>query len=66
MKKTSKLTASRRLLTSLGLVCLLSGVLLQTFQAEAIASSSGHRDGFPGRRRGGGTHWVLPPTLVSQ
>ncbi|MGF1516226.1 MAG: hypothetical protein ACFCVB_00270 [Nodosilinea sp.] len=34
-------------------------VLFQAFGLESIASANS-RDEFPGRRQGGGTHWVSP------
>ncbi|WP_255534522.1 hypothetical protein [Nodosilinea sp. LEGE 07298] len=34
-------------------------VIFQAFGMESVASAD-NRDEFPGRRQGGGTHWVSP------
>lgn len=46
---------------------LLLMVLFQAFGMSAIANASSSRDEFPGRRQGGGTHWVTPaPSPLAQ
>ncbi len=44
---------------ALGALSLTMMVLFQAFGLESIASANS-RDEFPGRRQGGGTHWVSP------
>lgn len=44
---------------AVGLLSLTAMVLFQAFGLESIASANS-RDEFPGRRQGGGTHWVTP------
>jgi hypothetical protein len=48
-----------RLFTVIGGITLVSMLLFQSFGTESIANAS-NRDEFPGRRQGGGTHWVMP------
>ncbi|MBD2256238.1 hypothetical protein [Pseudanabaena sp. FACHB-2040] len=62
--RDQRLLCSSRLLSLLGLVCLLS-LLLQAISGEAAVNLSKRRDEFPGRRQGGGTHW-LSPTATSE
>ncbi len=44
---------------AIGVLSLAMMVLFQAFGLKSIASASS-RDEFPGRRQGGGTHWVSP------
>jgi len=44
---------------AIGLLSLAAMILFQAFGLESIASANS-RDEFPGRRQGGGTHWVSP------
>ncbi len=44
---------------AVGVLSLAVMVLFQAFGLESIASANS-RDEFPGRRQGGGTHWVSP------
>jgi hypothetical protein len=53
------LRRSSRLLIVIGLLSLGSMLVFQAFGVESVASASS-RDEFPGRRQGGGTHWVSP------
>ncbi|HZG40058.1 MAG TPA: hypothetical protein VEZ50_15380 [Nodosilinea sp.] len=46
-------------LFALGALSLAVMVVFQAFGMESIASAKS-RDEFPGRRQGGGTHWVTP------
>ncbi|MGB3199539.1 MAG: hypothetical protein WBA99_01475 [Nodosilinea sp.] len=39
-------------------------VVLQTFSMQVASAQS--RDEFPGRRQGGGTHWVMPNPATAQ
>ncbi|WP_017300679.1 hypothetical protein [Nodosilinea nodulosa] len=34
-------------------------IIFQAFGLDSVASANS-RDEFPGRRQGGGTHWVVP------
>jgi hypothetical protein len=58
-KKSSRFVLSSNLMTALGISSLLAIVLFQAFSPDSFANAS-NRDEFPGRRQGGGTHWVLP------
>lgn len=44
---------------AVGALSLAMMILFQAFGLESIASANS-RDEFPGRRQGGGTHWVSP------
>lgn len=50
---------SYRLLAAIGVLSLGAMLTFQAFGIEAAASANS-RDEFPGRRQGGGTHWVMP------
>lgn len=50
---------SHRLLAAIGVLSLGAMLTFQAFGIEAAASANS-RDEFPGRRQGGGTHWVIP------
>ena len=58
------LLRSSRLIITIGTLSLGAMVLFQAFGVESVASASS-RDEFPGRRQGGGTHWVMPTEAVS-
>ncbi|HIK55194.1 MAG TPA: hypothetical protein IGS37_08530 [Synechococcales cyanobacterium M55_K2018_004] len=44
----------------LALVSILTLVLIHLPQADTVGRVHDNRDEFPGRRRGGGTHWIMP------
>ena len=44
---------------TIGTLSLAAMVIFQAFGMESVASAKS-RDEFPGRRQGGGTHWVIP------
>jgi len=50
---------SHRLLLTIGTLSLGAMLTLQTLGIASVASANS-RDEFPGRRQGGGTHWVMP------
>lgn len=50
---------SYRLVMAIGALSLGAMILFQAFGLESAASANS-RDEFPGRRQGGGTHWVMP------
>lgn len=56
---TSGFFRSHRLLIAIGTLSLGAMLTFQAFGIEAAASANS-RDEFPGRRQGGGTHWVMP------
>jgi len=39
-------------------------LLIQVFGVQSVANAS-DRDEFPGRRQGGGTHWIVPEPVAS-
>lgn len=47
---------------TVGAISLLSLILMQAFGTNSFANASS-RDEFPGRRQGGGTHWVAPADI---
>jgi hypothetical protein len=47
-------------LLTISVFSLVLMVLFQAFGMSALANASSSRDEFPGRRQGGGTHWVTP------
>ncbi len=49
----------------IGTLSLTVMVIFQAFGMESIASAKS-RDEFPGRRQGGGTHWVMPNPAAAQ
>lgn len=49
---------SHHLMITVGALCLGALLACQTIGLEAASANS--RDEFPGRRQGGGTHWVMP------
>jgi hypothetical protein len=57
--QSTSLTFPSNLLIAVGLLSLLSMVTVQAFGTSSFANASS-RDDFPGRRQGGGTHWVMP------
>lgn len=60
MKKSSiRLRRSSRLILAVSVLSLGTLLAAQAFGLGSVASAS-NRDEFPGRRQGGGTHWVLP------
>lgn len=50
---------------TIGTLSLTIMVIFQAFGMESVASAKS-RDEFPGRRQGGGTHWVMPNPVVAQ
>ncbi|MGF1569217.1 MAG: hypothetical protein ACFCVD_14300 [Nodosilinea sp.] len=50
---------SSRLFVAIGIISLAGLIFFQAFGMKSAADASS-RDEFPGRRQGGGTHWVLP------
>jgi hypothetical protein len=56
---TSGFFRSYRLVIAIGALSLGLMILVQAFGLESAASANS-RDEFPGRRQGGGTHWVMP------
>ncbi len=51
-------------LLAIGTLSLLLMIMFQAFGVSSMASANS-RDEFPGRRQGGGTHWVTPsPSMV--
>lgn len=48
-----------RLVLAIGTISLGAILLCQAFGTASVASANS-RDEFPGRRQGGGTHWVMP------
>lgn len=56
---TSNFLHSYRLVLVIGALSLGVMILVQAFGIESAASANS-RDEFPGRRQGGGTHWVMP------
>ncbi|MBD2233919.1 hypothetical protein [Phormidium tenue] len=44
---------------AIGMLSLAILIILQAFGTGSVASANS-RDEFPGRRQGGGTHWVTP------
>lgn len=54
-----RLFRSHGLMATIGTLSLGALILFQAFGIEAAASANS-RDEFPGRRQGGGTHWVMP------
>jgi len=57
--QSTSLTFPSNFLVAVGLISLLAMVLVQAFGTNSFANAS-NRDDFPGRRQGGGTHWVMP------
>jgi|GEM_PF-2335938 len=50
---------------AIGALLLVVIVVFQAFGLESVASANS-RDEFPGRRQGGGTHWVSPiPSAIA-
>ena len=56
---TARFFRSYSLLKAIGILSLGAMLTFQAFGIESAASANS-RDEFPGRRQGGGTHWVLP------
>ncbi|MEB3290681.1 MAG: hypothetical protein VKI82_12255 [Leptolyngbya sp.] len=56
---TPSLFQSQPFLITLGLLSLGVILAVQAFGLASVASANS-RDEFPGRRQGGGTHWVIP------
>ena len=50
---------------AVGALSLAGMVLLQAFGMPSAASANS-RDEFPGRRQGGGTHWVTPSSAETE
>ena len=50
---------------AIGSLSLLALIFIQTFGLTGAASANS-RDEFPGRRQGGGTHWVTPSTSLAE
>ncbi len=44
---------------AIGALSLAVMIIFQAFGLDSVASANS-RDEFPGRRQGGGTHWVVP------
>lgn len=61
---TAGLFRSYRLPIAIGILSLGAMLTFQAFGIESAASANS-RDEFPGRRQGGGTHWVIPSDLDS-
>jgi hypothetical protein len=59
MHKQHRLGFSSDLIVFISIVSLVSMILAQAFSTSSFANAS-NRDEFPGRRQGGGTHWVIP------
>ncbi|MEY3297024.1 MAG: hypothetical protein RLZZ597_284 [Cyanobacteriota bacterium] len=55
----ANLFCSHGLVAAIGTLSLGALILFQAFGIESAASANS-RDEFPGRRQGGGTHWVMP------
>lgn len=51
-------------LIATGLLSLSAMLLIQVFGVQSVAHAS-ERDEFPGRRQGGGTHWIVPGPVAS-
>ncbi len=50
---------------AIGSLSLLALVFIQAFGLIGAASANS-RDEFPGRRQGGGTHWVAPSSSLAE
>ncbi|MGG6242348.1 hypothetical protein ACQ4N7_27355 [Nodosilinea sp. AN01ver1] len=50
---------------AIGTLSLTVMVIFQAFGMQSIASAKS-RDEFPGRRQGGGTHWIMPEPTAAQ
>lgn len=50
---------------AIGSLSLLALIFIQAFGLIGPASANS-RDEFPGRRQGGGTHWVNPSTALTE
>lgn len=49
---------------AVGTLSLAVMIIFQTFGMQVASAQS--RDEFPGRRQGGGTHWVMPDPAAAQ
>ncbi|WP_198806698.1 hypothetical protein [Leptolyngbya sp. BL0902] len=56
---TLQSSCPHRLVLTIGTLSLGVMLLFQAFGTASVASANS-RDEFPGRRQGGGTHWVMP------
>jgi hypothetical protein len=58
-EQSTRLAFPSNLVVAVGMMSLLAIILVQAFSTSSFANAS-NRDEFPGRRQGGGTHWVAP------